>query len=486
MHRVREVRLLVALLPVFCACSGGGGSTTLLRNPAWPKFRHDLNNTGQAVGSVEDNSTSINFVPVDLALGQETTPSAVSASPAISLDGNVYIGSEGGTLLAVNSDLSLRWRVTQCAISNCGQCSGPGLGKLISSPAIYTQNNVTTVIAASTNGCLFAFQDDGSAATCIGCFRPMDVDGSITAAEFRSSPTYTIHPVTLDLTGIFIGASIQRSGSDTWGGKFYALNRDGTLKWQFPSSGDIGPITSSAAFGLGVQPPIGSGDALHFTTDDGTLYTLTGSGQVRWEVKISDGTDTSLPFGPSPATGRLVYAVTTDGEIVAIPPDGTTASWRLSLPDETFAASMALGNQAVVTPTSPPIDATPTRPEVKPTVTPTPLAPSSTAFAVTKSGTLVVVDAMTGREIIPPSGQRVTLPGEAVLSSPALSGDLFLVFATDQGRLHAVNTATGQRPANWPVEIAPGVPIRSSPAISEAGVIYVGADDGRLYAVGLQ
>jgi outer membrane protein assembly factor BamB len=482
-------RVLRTALPlvVWCGCSSGG-STTVTQLDMWPKFRHDFSNTGsQTSGSVETIPTTFLAVQVDPG-----APSAISASPAVAVDNSVYVGSEGGTLLATDTNLSVKWRATRCVpptpataatppvSPNCGLCPGPGLGPMVSSPAVYTQNGLTTIIVASTSGCLFTFQDNGSSATCTACFRPMDLDSAITAASFVSSATFTVHPITLNLTGIFIGATIQRQ---TTQGKLYAINRNGSLKWEFPRTGSvpatIGPVTSSPAFGPGA--------ALYFTTNDGSLYSLTTDGALRWSrTDIANFTDLSLPFAPSPLTADLIYVPTTSNGIFAVPPDGTTVSWRTSTLDEELASSLTIGNQPVVTATPAPGNTpTPTPQPIGPTPTITPVLLQSTLFGITKSGMLMVVDALSG-SVMPPSGPLPTPVAGSVVSSPALSADSFLVFGTTNGTLYSVSTATGLGPLNWPVTLTAGAAIRSSPAIAFNGTIYVGADDGKLYGVGLQ
>ena len=76
--------------------------------------------------------------------------------------------------------------------------------------------------------------------------------------------------------------------------------------------------------------------------------------------------------------------------------------------------------------------------------------------------------------------------GGPVVSSPALSGDAFVVFGGGDGKLYALNSAGGVPPTTgtWPVPLSAPIPIRSSPAIGGDGTIYIGADDGMVYAVG--
>ncbi len=66
--------------------------------------------------------------------------------------------------------------------------------------------------------------------------------------------------------------------------------------------------------------------------------------------------------------------------------------------------------------------------------------------------------------------------GSAVLSSPAISGDLLYVGAND-GMFHALDCDSGH--SRWDFDF--GVPVASSPAVS-GNAVYVGALDGNVYA----
>ena len=485
-------RALLTILPLTAlyACSGGGSSTPSSPVAPWEKFRHDLNNSGQATGSVGANSGTVKSVQVDL------DSSKISASPAIGLDGRVYVATEGGTLAAFDpTTLAQKWSVTRgCEDGKrSGNCP-PGvrpLGKIISSPAVYTVSSQTSVFVASTNGTFFTFVvGSNDVATCTMCFDPTKPSGplmtppdpSVTSAAFVSSPAFTTDAVSLNVNGLFIGAQVEitnSTGTHT-GGKLYALNSDGMVRWQFPRPGAalIGPVTSSPAFGLS--------STIHFTADE-NLYALANDGSFNWKFPIGTAQDPTADFASSPLTASSIFAATGAGQIVAVNPDGRSALWRASAPDgSAFVASLAIGVQAS-TPT--PSATAPPTPTPEPgktstaTATPTPLRGSSTLFGITKAGSVVVLDIINGQSL--PLSGPVQHVGAPVESSPALSGDLFLVVGGGDGNLYAVNTATGRPPSTgtWPAMLS-RLPIRSSPAIALDGTVYVGADDGKLYSVG--
>jgi outer membrane protein assembly factor BamB len=513
-----RVIVLVLALAAVAGCSGGGGSTPTTPGPAWEKFRHDLSNSGQGSGVVVKNpdgiptsvdilwSTSIDPAP---SAPTDPTPSAISASPAIGLNGTIFIGSEGGTLAAINPDGSTMWKTDSC--SACLPRTAQ-LGALMSSPAVYTNGAHTSVFVGSMNGSLYAFEFDGSNfPVCTVCFQPTDLPTGAVAA-FVSSPTFTINGATANVAGIFVGAKITDQS-----GELYALNTDGSLKWQYPRTGatPIGAITSSPAFGLG--------STLYFTTDDGVLYALTPDGGFKWTAEFPSGVDVAL--APSAlVNASSVITSSANGVVLALNPDGSSR-WRIDV-GEGFANCLALG-VAAATPTPTPTPtvglpaptatgglaetpvATPTATAtstVAPVLTPVPGLISTAVVAVANSGAIWLFDANTG-QVLPVRPTPVPIAVIAacatpqrnvgqLCSSPALSGDGYIVVGSGDGKLHAVSTADGTEPTGWPVPLGPtpssGVPaptpqpIRSSPSVGEDGTVYVGSDDGHLYAVGAE
>ncbi|MCK6553338.1 PQQ-binding-like beta-propeller repeat protein [Candidatus Binatia bacterium] len=479
--RPSHLLLPTLLLLAAASCSSDDEAPPFPPSAAWPKFRQNVNNTGSAVAPIAQTTPAILWsVPVDAA-----TPAPVSSSPAIAVDGRVYVGSEGGTLLAVNGKGQVHWRTDTCAV-----CPTPPLGPLVSSPFVYTTKDVNYIFIASLDGRLLGFEDKGTSANCTLCFSPAAIDPTVTSASMASSPTLTIHPLTGLVTGIFITTTVD--GFDGRTGRVYAVNSDGTLQWQFPDPAapnrSVGPMTASPALSLG--------NALYVVTDDGAVFALTLDGSLLWSGTVEAGRS-DLPrraaatdLAPSPVTtADLVLAASRSGAILAWTLGGSLA-WTAAS-EGNLATSLSVGSQAVLTPTPEPTDlATPTPTPSgastgTPTTTPTPGDAFSTAFGVTEGGSLVVRDLRTGERLFP-SGPAPTPIVGAVRSSPAVSADQYLIFGTDAGHIYVIDTANGAPLEGWPVQLPGASPIRSSPSISEGGTIYVGATDGMLYAVGEQ
>ncbi len=485
-------------------CSGGGGDSASQAAPvpAWERFRHDAGNTGRSSGLFSANTGTVRSVEID-------AEGALSASPAIPLSGWLYIASEGGAFAAIDpTTLAVRWSVRSClppASSDPYACAAgtTPLGPVMSSPAANTRSDVTTIVFGSTDGKVLGFSDrGGSEPSCLFCFAPRVQDfatdevavSDIASIEptFVSSPVFSFNSYLGTIDGIYIGASVTVNlvdGPSVQVGKLYALNTDGSLKWQFPAPGAaaMGAVSSSPALGLG--------PTVYFTTDEGALYALTESGLQKWlPVVVGPVRDPNALFaGSTVLSNAAVYVGTTDGAVVAFNLDGSPR-WRVPSsvddPDRGFATSLALGAQAP-TPT-PGQSETPTpEPNITPTPTPTAIlgASNQRVFGVTRSGRLTILDAAFG-SIETPAGTPASVSG-LVFSSPALSADGYVIFGADDGKLYSLNSATGEAPSGWPVQLptngggsGPYKAIRSSPVIGADGTVFVGADDGRLYAVG--
>ena len=365
------------------------------------------------------------------------------------------------------------------------------------------------------------FQDTGPSATCSACFAPdlTSEFGSATAA-FISSPTFTTTSVG-DIDTILVGARIDTANGVV--GKFYAINRDGSLRWEFPArrAPTIGPITSS--------PAIGIGSTLYFTAPDadptdnhGALYALTTGGRLKWQAPIRGASDANFLLASSPVTETYIYVATASGEVFSFNPADGSPRWEPKDIGDPFIASLALGSMATFTtpvptstPTCPsngtlgatatptptftytPID-TPTPTGTLPTATPTP----AVLFGVTQSGQFVAVNAVTGNVEIGP----VPFTSNRVISSPALSSESILIVGDDGGTLFALDTQTGEKiwqvpqptPVPPPCAPLPGTPtptwtpvptlppILSSPAIGSDGTVYFVGEEQMLYAVGAQ
>jgi len=503
---------LFALLTMICACSDGGSSSSSAPSPAWPRFRHDSGNSGQGTGFVSTNP-GLTQGPFDLR-------GEVSSSPAISADGTVFISTEtctatgctaialptcpcvidhGGILAAV-SPTSFQPRWTIQANEKC--VGNQQLGAMVSSPAVYTLDERTSIFVGSEDGRVHGLRDTATEAgvstpSADFCFDPTQLPETsrVASARFTSSPAISVSQTSGAVEGIFIGAEVATSAGAVEG-RIYSLANDGSLRWQFPRPGSpsIAPVSSSPAVTLG---------SVYFLTDDGQLYALSTDGRLKWAHAIGPVRDAASRFSVSPvvsATG--VFVATLDGAIVAINLDGSER-WRRSNPSHLFQGSLALGalpSTPIPTETPAPLEtptpvATPTGAATTsptPTRTPIPFLSSATLIGVTQNGELVMFNAAAPTPAEPPDSMEAE--GE-VLGSPALSADGQVVFATrttSGGLVYVVDLLTGQPPPTptgipvpvpWPKAID-GIGGVSSPSVASDGTIWIATRDGKLYAIG--
>ena len=485
------MRLRTVLVALLCAaladCSGGGGGTTVTTPlPPWGKFRHDTANSGAGGGPVAENDGSMRQFP---AAGQPPL-APISASPAIGTDHTIYFGTEGGELYALTRDMRAKWSTpfTECALPG-KQVVRPG--SIISSPAVTsvaaglaaTDSNDKILYFGGGDGRLYAVQDRGDGPRCLWTFPPPPDENDAPAPPLPaivSSPTFLIDSVEGVVTGVYFGSAQ---------GVFYALNGDGSLKWQYPPMGEppLPPITSS--------PALENGGPIYFTAADGNLYALSLTGAPVSPFPLPVGTVSDV-FASSPARGNNIYVATEDGTVVAKDAQGNPR-WTFVVPNgEPVIASVAIGFSSLPAPTptqGPPPPITPGA--ATPTPSPTPnIELRPLVFALARDGMLYPIDDDSNGEIAP--GILQPAGGDPSQSSPLVSSDGCVIFADDGGMVHIRQLesslpSTGPTPTPTSTQACTSrdfqvtsMPIRSSPAIDTDGVIIVGADDGYLYAIG--
>jgi len=178
---------------------------------------------------------------------------AIVASPALGVDGTIYVGSL--KLYAFHPDGALKWQ------------SSLDLG-IVDSPAIGADGTIYVVGGAGLSA-LYAFHPDG---TLRWIFEPFP-GGAWAAPAIGADGT------------IYIGSLA---------GVFYAINPNGTLKWRFITWG-TGVVRSSAA--------IGTDGTIYFGTEDGAFYALNPDGTLKWRFRAENAIDSS----PAIDTDGTIY-----------------------------------------------------------------------------------------------------------------------------------------------------------------------------------
>jgi outer membrane protein assembly factor BamB len=468
----------ILLLTILSSCSGGSGSGPSIPIVQWSGFRHDSSNSALASGAVEENPGQTRFT-IDTGRGGSLYP---IPGPAIGSNGTIYLGADHG-LLALNDSGKERWRFDCCllkrSVSVCGAIENSCIpvGTVASTPAV-TPNDDLVVI--SSTGCAFGIHDNGDSYDCLWA---SEIDGSPSAA-LRSSPQ-----VLFDTSDLMINTVLVGSQS----GFLLALNGDGTPKWRFPadSMGFGGPVTSSAAV-----TSIGN---ILLSGSDGFLYSLDLAGRIVW--KRSNGiVDESIAPLPSPSVAVSIFTSSGSNALIAYNPDGSFKwEYDAALP---LAGSPAYAQQTLVEVQDRPFEAI--------------------VYAVDEAGTLYGIRDSNGQIFVPrrcsqtttmacfedadcpnsnqgetcndrPAPVPITASPITVQLSPVVSGDLFAVVGSVDGRLcarhldgHAPTPTSTSTPVRWDdgcIPVGDGQPIQSSPVIDRAGTIYVLAG-GILHAIG--
>jgi outer membrane protein assembly factor BamB len=255
---------------------------THLANAPWPKFHADSRNTAQSA-----------YLGPQFANLKWTfaTGGMVESSPAIGVDGTIYVGSDDYSIYALNPDGSLKWmRVTG--------------GPVKSSPCIGEDG---TVYIGSDDGNLYALNP---------------ADGSVkwtfpTGYPIRSSANMGPDG------SLYIGSD---------DGNLYALNpADGSEKWYRPVNG-----------WFRCSPAVGQDGTIYVNSFDGNTYAVNfWDGSVKW-VSATRVTDSS----PSVGADGPIYVGTYHGELLALNPADGTEVW-VNMAGQNPISSPAIGLDGV-------------------------------------------------------------------------------------------------------------------------------------------
>jgi outer membrane protein assembly factor BamB len=375
--------------------SGGGGDTSFLQPPS-PTTPPGDDQTKW--------STAIFEEPL-ISAGNPVTIQIIS-SPAIAPDGTIYVGSTDNKLYALKADGTVKWTYL----------TGD---QIVASPAIGSDG---TVYVGSADRQFYAINPDGS----LKWIYPTK-DVLTSSAALGTDGTIYVGGTNLDYT-IFCAAEPIRVKLGT----LYAINPDGTLKWDITLSGAVNSSPAIASDGIIY---IGSaGDILYdrinrcdkateFPSSDvypcypvnGHVYAINPDGTLKWDFKTLGDVDSSAAIGA-------------DGTIY-IGSDYATGAYG---DDKTV--WITIGS-----------------------------ATTGYLYAINPNGTLKWFTDLFGD----------------VKSSPAIGGDGTIYVGSDKEDVFALNPDNGEIIWQYPTRGA----VRSSPALTADGTIYIGSNDASLYAL---
>lgn len=478
---------LVALLGL-AACSSGGDDPNTIPTLAWGNFRHDSTN-GALGNGIARNTGEVTLLLPGVA-------GSTISTPAIDNSGNVFIGTAAG-LVSLNDRGEVRWSIDTCQLEG-----GPAIpiGPISSSPTVTPGRNIVVGTDASDGmpGMVFAFEEKSNdRIECLWAFTPAGPPVSI-----ASSPQLQVDPLDLSLLSVFIGSG---------GGALQAINGIGTPRWTFAPSGDPRPITSSNA----VDPT----GPYYITTPDGLLAAADASGRPLWQFPIGVPPITALQA--SPAVSVSIYAVGGGSALYAINPGGTL-KWQYT-PRADVPGSPAFAAQSVDVGPDLLLDTIVYLADVngllygvrdgngeiwqiqrcsldfEESCRTDSCAPDlgtcendrCTGDSEERCTPDTCVNSDHGTCVSQPALLPVTAGDVTIATSPILSGDLFVVVGTDDGRVCA-RALDGTVPGDeddatnpWLggcIELGDGLPTRSSPAIGPNGRLFVTTESG-LYKI---
>ena len=278
----------------------------------------------------------------------------------------------------------------------------------------------------------------------------------------------------------------------------YALNPDGTTKWEFHTGGNI--ISS---------PAIGVDGIIYIGSYDSSLYAINPDGSKKWEF-ITDNRIMASPAIGADGTiyfcsyGNILYAINSDGtekwsfntnagglsspsigndgtiyiqrnKLFALNPDGTE-KWEYNTPSDLY-SSPAIGPGGLIYLSSAGFliglntDGTEKFESS--------IVGESSSPAISPDGT-IYCSANFKLYAFNPDGSKKWdfLHGGGSTSSPSVGNDGTLYFGSNDSILYAINPDGTKK---W--EFPTGGPIVSSPAIGPDGSIYIGSGDKKLYAI---
>lgn len=352
------------------------------------------------------------------------TGDGVESSPVIGPDGTIYISSHSKNFFAINSDGTEKWRFTK---ENYHFRSTPTLDKdgTIYLPAIDIKvNQFSEHLGKSVDGgtpVLFALNPDGSEKW------EFELGGIMSGMMYCAT-------IADDGTIYMISGGADMEGSEGGGDRFYAINPDGTEKWNFP--------TEDAMYSAAALADDGT---IYFGSADGYFYALNPDGTLKW--KYSTGPDAKSRDDiwdavPSIGTDGTVYIGSYDQNLYAFNPDGTV-KWKFKTDYKIEATASIADDGTIYTGTYSPSD-------------------DKYLYALNQDGIL--------------KWKYETEQG--VDATPAIDANGILYFASYDGYLYSLNPDGTER---WKYKTDAG--IMQPPAIDKNGVVYFGTWDNNLYAI---
>ncbi|MBN2549912.1 MAG: PQQ-binding-like beta-propeller repeat protein [Anaerolineales bacterium] len=231
-------------------------------------------------------------------------------------------------------------------------------------------------------------------------------------------------------------------------GRLFSLRANGTEAWHYDAGGAINAAPIATVAGN-----------LYFRAEDGYLYAITRTGQLRWQHPVEWAPGAA---GPTPSIPPISNSprVSPDGIVYALaanstPPGGGAAMLTCTRPTGMIYSTWFTSGGAASTPA---------------------IAPNGVFYASLWNGWLLP---FSPADCSDEPGFDL---GIAATGSPAIGSDGTIYIGNNGGRMYAINPDMSER---WHFDTLHGAPanINSSPAVGADGSLYFGSWDHRVYAL---
>jgi outer membrane protein assembly factor BamB len=356
-----------------------GAPNNPLANTAWPKFRHDIKNTGRARGTV-DNSlfNKSNLNPIIIWRFNTPNEYEFNSSPALGLDDQgdtvLFIGGVDGYFYCIDAANGIqKWRKKTIYDPTTVPYEPEDL--LSASPAVNTYFTPAHIYCGGESGELYCYE--ASSGTFWKWRFPDSSYEHLTYNEIGSSAA-----ITANSNRLYVGCDDYR---------LYCLRDDGSWRdtvWTFYTGSEIWS-----------SPAIDDSGNVYFSDDSGYVTSLTPNRTVRWRIR-----DGRTHVASSPTIGsNAIYIGSDNGYLDALNPNTGSRLWRY-----------------------------------------------------TASG--------------------------GIRSSPVIGTDYTIYFGCNNGKLYALEPASGAPKPNFPIQLSDDE-ITSTPAIAADGTIIVYTSEDSVFGI---
>ena len=276
-----------------------------------------------SLGGVATDTVNISVLAPVISSWNFATAGQIDSSAAVAADGTIYIGSDDGNLYALNSDGTQKWVFpTSNPIDSVPAISGDG--------TVYF-SSATTLYAIDSNGIELwtygASQSLGSPAvnsagtvyiydeSRLRAFHPDGSQQWSRQVNFAFDNSKNASPAIGEDGMIYIATdSNTLTGNSSHGVLYKVRPDDGQIEWASQLFGDANS-----------SPVIAADGTIYVATTANRLYAINPDGTQKWQYQIALGQARATPVLGADGT---IYWGTWNSGLLAIDPDNGTEIWQ--------------------------------------------------------------------------------------------------------------------------------------------------------------